>query len=71
MKVGRPCRSEAVREGEILQGVPYQYCQYRYNCQALFRTVGNDATFYQLPTANPLGHYLKLMPEDFEMCLKV
>jgi uncharacterized protein YecE (DUF72 family) len=48
-----------------------EYCQYRYNGEPLFRTVGNDSTFYRPPTTNQLGHYLKQIPEDFEMCFKV
>jgi uncharacterized protein YecE (DUF72 family) len=48
-----------------------EYCQYLYKGQPLFRTVGNDSTFYRPPTANQLRHYLKQIPEDFEMCFKV
>ncbi len=48
-----------------------EFCQYQYNSQPLFRTVGNDATFYRPPTANQLKRYLSQMPEDFEMCFKV
>jgi uncharacterized protein YecE (DUF72 family) len=48
-----------------------EYCQYQYNNEPLFRTVGNDATFYRPPTANQLRHYLNQIPEDFEMCFKV
>ena len=48
-----------------------EYCQYQYNNQSLFRTVGNDATFYRPPTANQLRRYLNQIPEDFEMCFKV
>ncbi|MDR4470339.1 MAG: DUF72 domain-containing protein [Nitrospira sp.] len=48
-----------------------EYCQYLYNGEPLFRTVGNDATFYRPPTANQLGKYLTQIPEDFEMCFKV
>jgi len=48
-----------------------EYCQYQYNGQQLFRTVGNDSTFYRPPTPNQLRHYLKQMPQDFEMCFKV
>src|SRR5262249_7298678 len=47
------------------------YCQYLYNGQPLFRTVGNDSTFYRPPTPNQLRNYLKQLPEDFEMCFKV
>ena len=39
--------------------------------EPLFRTVGNDSTFYRPPTANQLRHYLNQIPEDFEMCFKV
>ncbi len=48
-----------------------EYCQYLYKGQPLFRTVGNDSTFYRPPTSNQLRHYLKQIPEDFEMCFKV
>ena len=48
-----------------------EYCQYRYNGEPLFRTVGNDSTFYRPPTVNQLRHYLKQIPEDFQMCFKV
>lgn len=48
-----------------------EYCQYLYNGEPLFRTVGNDSTFYRPPSANQLRHYLKQIPEDFEMCFKV
>jgi len=48
-----------------------EYCQYLFNHQPLFRTVGNDATFYRPPTANQLRRYLNQIPEDFEMCCKV
>jgi uncharacterized protein YecE (DUF72 family) len=48
-----------------------EYCQYLHNSEPLFRTVGNDSTFYRPPTANQLCHYLTQIPEDFEMCFKV
>jgi uncharacterized protein YecE (DUF72 family) len=48
-----------------------EYCQYRHHDEPLFRTVGNDATFYRPPTANQLRRYLNQIPEDFEMCCKV
>ncbi|NOU11218.1 MAG: DUF72 domain-containing protein [Nitrospira sp.] len=48
-----------------------EYCQYLHNGQPLFRTVGNDSTFYRPPTTNQLNHYLRQIPEDFEMCFKV
>jgi uncharacterized protein YecE (DUF72 family) len=48
-----------------------EYCQYQHNHEPLFRTVGNDATFYRPPTANQLRRYLNQIPEDFEMCCKV
>ncbi|HJT20101.1 MAG TPA: DUF72 domain-containing protein, partial [Nitrospira sp.] len=48
-----------------------EYCQYLYNGEPLFRTVGNDSTFYRPPTANQLRRYLNQIPEDFEMCCKV
>ncbi len=48
-----------------------EYCQYQYHSEPLFRTVGNDSTFYRPPTANQLRRYLNQIPEDFEMCFKV
>ena len=48
-----------------------EYCQYFYNGEPLFRTVGNDSTFYRPPTTNQLRHYLNQIPEDFQMCFKV
>ncbi len=48
-----------------------EYCQYLYNSEPLFRTVGNDSTFYRPPTGNQLRHYLNQIPEDFQMCSKV
>ena len=48
-----------------------EYCQYLYNGEPLFRTVGNDATFYRPPSANQLRKYLDQIPEDFQMCFKV
>ena len=46
-------------------------CQYQYKGEPLFRTVGNDATFYRPPTANQLRRYRNQLPEGFEMCFKV
>ena len=48
-----------------------EYCQYQYNNEPLFRTVGNDSTFYRPPTTNQLLRFLNQIPEDFEMCCKV
>ena len=48
-----------------------EFCQYLYKGQPLFRTVGNDSTFYRPPTAGQLTRYLTQIPEDFEMCCKV
>ncbi|MBC7840468.1 MAG: DUF72 domain-containing protein [Nitrospiraceae bacterium] len=48
-----------------------EYCQYQYQNEPLFRTVGNDSTFYRPPTTNQLLRYLTQIPEDFEMCFKV
>lgn len=48
-----------------------EYCQYLSDNEPLFRTVGNDSTFYRPPTPNQLRHYLNQIPEDFEMCFKV
>ena len=48
-----------------------EFCRYLYRGQPLFRTVGNDATFYRPPSANQLTRYLTQIPEDFQMCFKV
>jgi uncharacterized protein YecE (DUF72 family) len=48
-----------------------EYCQYQYKDEPLFKTVGNDSTFYRPPTVNQLKRYPNQMPEDFEMCFKV
>jgi len=48
-----------------------EYCQYLYNGEPLFRTVGNDSTFYRPPTSQQLTRYLNQIPEDFQMCFKV
>ncbi len=48
-----------------------EYCQYQSQGEPLFRTVGNDSTFYRPPTANQLRRYLNQVPEHFEMCFKV
>ena len=48
-----------------------EYCQYLYNGEPCFRTVGNDATFYRPPATNQLATYLNQIPEDFHMCFKV
>src|SRR5437868_4488985 len=48
-----------------------EYCQYLYKEEPLFRTVGNDSTFYRPPTAQQLTRYLNQIPEDFELCFKV
>ncbi|MDK2744338.1 MAG: DUF72 domain-containing protein [Nitrospira sp. BO4] len=48
-----------------------EYCQFLYNGEPCFRTVGNDSTFYRPPSANQLRKYLNQIPEDFEMCFKV
>lgn len=36
-----------------------EFCQYLYKGEPLFRTVGNDATFYRPPTVNQLTRYLR------------
>ena len=48
-----------------------EYCQYLYSGEPLFRTVGNDSTFYRPSSVNQLRQYLKQIPEDFQMCFKV
>jgi uncharacterized protein YecE (DUF72 family) len=48
-----------------------EYCQYQRQGEPLFRTVGNDSTFYRPPSANQLRRYLNQITEDFEMCFKV
>jgi len=58
-------------ENKFVQECLREYCQYEYQGEPLFRTVGNDATFYRPPTANQLRRYLSQIPEDFQMCFKV
>jgi uncharacterized protein YecE (DUF72 family) len=57
-------------ENKFVQDCLGEYCQYEYQGEPLFRTVGNDATFYRPPTANQLRRYLSQIPEDFQMCLR-
>ena len=58
-------------KGRFSQQCLGEYCQYLRNRAPLFRTVGNDSTFYRPPTSGQLKHYLGQIPEDFEMCCKV
>jgi len=58
-------------ENKFVQECLGEYCQYEYQGEPLFRTVGNDATFYCPPTANQLRRYLSQIPEDFQICFKV
>ena len=48
-----------------------QYCQYLYNGEPLFRTVGNDSTFYRPPTCMCGGDFLYLLEEgrSFWCCI--
>jgi len=48
-----------------------EYCRYQYRGEPLFRTVGNDSTFYRPPTAAQLRRYREQMPHGFDMCCKV
>src|SRR5713101_2917295 len=48
-----------------------EYCQYEYQGEPLFRTVGNDSTFYRPPTTNQLRRYLNQIPKGFQMYCKV
>ena len=48
-----------------------EYWQFFYNGSPLFRTVGNDSTFYRPPTSQQLRAYRDQMPEWVEMCFKV
>ena len=48
-----------------------EYCQYQYQGEPLFRTVGNDSTFYRPPTTNQLQRYLNQIPENFETWFKM
>ncbi len=48
-----------------------EYWQFQHNGSPLFRTVGNDATFYRPPTSRQLLAYREQMPEQAEMCFKV
>lgn len=48
-----------------------EYWQFLYNGSPLFRTVGNDSTFYRPPTSRQLRAYRDQMPKQVEMCFKV
>lgn len=48
-----------------------EYCQYQYNGESLFRTVGNDGTFYRPASVNQLRRYASQLGEDCQMCFKV
>jgi uncharacterized protein YecE (DUF72 family) len=48
-----------------------EYWQFPCNGSPLFRTVGNDSTFYRPPTSQQLRAYRDQMPEHGEMCFKV
>jgi uncharacterized protein YecE (DUF72 family) len=48
-----------------------EYWQFPYNGSPLFRTVGNDSTFYRPPASQQLRAYRDQMPEYTEMCFKV
>jgi uncharacterized protein YecE (DUF72 family) len=48
-----------------------EYCQYLHKGVPLFRTVGNDSTFYRPPTASQLQAYRDRMPTGLDMCCKV
>jgi len=48
-----------------------EYWQFLYNGTPLFRTVGNDSTFYRPPTSQQLRAYRDQMPETVSMCFKV
>ncbi|MBS0152249.1 MAG: DUF72 domain-containing protein [Nitrospira sp.] len=48
-----------------------EYWQFQHNGSPLFRTVGNDSTFYRPPTRAQLLAYRDQMPEQAEMCFKV
>lgn len=48
-----------------------EYWQFLYDGAPLFRTVGNDSTFYRPPTSAQLLAYRDQMPEQTEMCFKV
>jgi uncharacterized protein YecE (DUF72 family) len=48
-----------------------EYWRFPHNGAPLFRTVGNDSTFYRPPTSAQLRAYRDQMPEHTEMCFKV
>ena len=52
-------------KSKFAQGCLGEYCQYQCNNEPLFRTVGNDSTFYRPPTANQLRCYLNQHPKGF------
>ncbi|MDH4152552.1 MAG: DUF72 domain-containing protein [Nitrospira sp.] len=48
-----------------------EYWHFPHNGAPLFRTVGNDSTFYRPPTSRQLLAYRDQMPPDCTMCFKV
>jgi uncharacterized protein YecE (DUF72 family) len=71
MKAGKDRSTETLCEDVVRAGMLRRVLQYLYNGEPLFRTVGNDSTFYRPPTANQLKNDLNQIPEDFQMCFKV
>jgi uncharacterized protein YecE (DUF72 family) len=48
-----------------------EYAQYQHRGRPLFRTVGNDRTFYRPAVAEELRHLARQVPDGFEICSKV
>src|SRR5262249_7288263 len=48
-----------------------EYATYQYQDAPLFRTVGNDQTFYRPAEDELLNTYAARLPNGFEMCCKV
>ena len=58
-------------KGTFIRDCLAEYCQFSYKGYPLFRTVGNDSSFYRPPTGPQLATYSEQMPTSFEMCFKV
>ncbi|MDH4097538.1 MAG: DUF72 domain-containing protein [Nitrospira sp.] len=69
--MARPGGQTAVCKSTFDRDCLGEYCQFQYNKEPWFRTVGNDSTFYRPPTANQFRRYLNQIPENFEMCCTV
>ena len=62
---------KAYPKGTFTKQCLTEYWQFLFDGSPLFRTVGNDSTFYRPPTSQQLRAYRDQMPEYMEMCFKV